>query len=554
MNIKCLALALLLCCSVLPGAADKMSLPDSLVSIDNIYVYSLTEPDKAQDILDRLRELNDDRLAFDYEMDWAQGDLYFNTGKYRLASYYFERVLTHEKIKTNRHFRMGLLSTMLECYRMNNNMEKTMETAIELLQITEEDGIREESGRAYQYMGEVFFGRKDSTQASHYFNKAEQELKAAAHIPYLYHFYIMYANLLAKENKNEQALILIRKAAEIVEQVAADPNMFPEGYEAFEISRFNAFAAEILARNGRYTEAETYYKAFMELHLDELSENKIAIVPYLLRSERYEEAIRFSLEREAYLRAHTDTIGDNMMAVKHFLATAYHQTGQNNKAIAYLEQALQLQEEINSRQLRSASEELVVIYETEKKDAALQKREAEARLHHSLLLGLSGITLLAVIILIITIRNYRNVKKNNRLMANRIKEIQRIREAQEKAAEEKNINKETQLFTRLEKLMHEDKLYRNPACNREMIMKRLGIDKHTLLETQRTNGIDSLTEYINSFRLQESIQLLETQPALSIEQIATQAGFGSARTLQRQFKDKYNMSPGAYRKYSSSTN
>lgn len=527
---------------------QKSNLPDSLVTIENVYVYCLTEPDKAQQIIDQLRILNDDKLAFDYEMDWAQADLYFNTGKYRLASYYFERVQEYEKVKNNRNFLMGLLSTMVECYRMNNNLEKTMETAIRLLAITEADNIRQETGRAYQYMGDVFFARKDRQQAEKYFEMAEQQLKTSGNIPYLYHFYMTYANMLAKANQYAQALEVVRKAGQIVNEVAADPLMMPEGYGSYEQSRFHAFAAEILAKNGITAEAANYYKTFMSLDMGHLTENKIWIVPYLLAIKKYDEAIAISHEREDNLRQHTDTIGDNMLAVKSFLATAYNGLGLKDKAIENLKQQLAIKEELRSKQLSSATQELAVIYETEKKDAALKENEAEAKFHRSLLFAMSVISLLALVIMGITIRNQKNTKKNNRLMAKQIKEMQLIKWVQNESDNEISSIGELDMFAKLEKLMRHDKLYREPMCNRELIMSRLDIDKNTLLELQHANNIENLPDYINGFRLEEAICLLEKDTSLSIEEIAKQAGFGSSRSLQRQFKDKYNMSPGEYRK------
>lgn len=498
--------------------------------------------------IDQLRILNDDKLAFDYEMDWAQADLYFNTGKYRLASYYFERVQEYEKVKNNRNFLMGLLSTMVECYRMNNNLEKTMETAIRLLAITEADNIKEETGKAYQYMGDVFFARKDRQQAEKYFEMAEQQLKTSGNIPYLYHFYMTYANMLAKNIQYPQALDVVRKAGQIVEQVAADPLMMPEGYDSYEQSRFHAFTAEILAKNGKTAEAANYYKTFMSLDMGRFTENKILIVPYLLAIKKYDEAIAYVLEREDNLRQHTDTIGDNMLAVKSYLATAYDGLGLKDKAIENQKQQLAIKEELRSKQLSSATQELAVIYKTEKKDAALKETEAEAKFHRSLLFALSIISILALVIMAITIRHQKNTKKNNKLMAKQIKDMRTVKESHNELYSSGSTSEESNIFVKLESLMKRDKLYRDTMCNRELIMNRLGIDKNSLLELQHNNNMESLPNYINGFRLDEAISLLDKDSSLSIEEIAKQVGFGSLRSLQRQFKDKYNMSPGEYRK------
>ena len=152
-------------------------------------------------------------------------ELYFNTPKYRLASYYFEKVQGYEEVKTNRELLMGLLSTMLECYRMNNDLEKTMKTALYLLEIAEKDGRKDEVGRAYLFMAEVLYEYKDKGQAEKYFELAEQMLEKAENIHYRYHFYISYANTLIKDGQYTRALDIIAKAKDILPDVATDSYM-----------------------------------------------------------------------------------------------------------------------------------------------------------------------------------------------------------------------------------------------------------------------------------------------------------------------------------------
>jgi len=551
--MRCIRIKLLLIGIFLLGkaffvSAQESNLPDSLVTIENTYVFSLSEPQKAQQIIDRLRQLNDDKLAFDYEMDWAQGDLYFNTAKYRLASFYFEKTLGYEEVKSNRKFLMGLLSTMLECYRMKNDLEKTMETALRLLKITEADDIKEETGRAYMFMAEVFHTHGDEAQTKKYYDLAEQNLEEAGHTAYLYHFYMSYANTLAKGGEYAKALEIVYKAEKILPEVATDPYMMNEGYGEYEYCRFKAFATNILAKCGKTEKAREYYREFMSEDMGHIIENKILIVPYLLTAEKYNEAIAIAHEREEKLRLQADTIGDDMLAVKRYLSTAYNVIGMKDEAINYLRQELTIEEKLRSRLLNTATQELAVIYDTQKKDAELKEKEADVKFHRSLVFALSIISLLAIIIMVITIRNQRNTKRNNRLMAKQIKEMQVLRESQARLCEDDNAIEETSLFSQLERLMKYDKLYRDPVCNRELIINKLNIDKNTLLELQHANDIENLPDYINGFRLEEAIRLLDREKDLSIEQIAKQAGFGSSRSLQRQFKDKYNMSPGEYRK------
>ncbi len=516
------------------------SLPDSLITIENVYVFSISNPEKSQAIIDRLREVGDEKLALPFELDWAQADLFFNTSKFRLASFYYEKVKEYEEVKSNRKFQMGLLSTLLECYRNNNDLEKTMKTALNLLKIAEEETLKDEMGRSYMYMADVFYAHKDKVQAHKYYELAESLLQEAGNIHYLYQFYISYAGILFSEGLYKEALEKVIKGGELLPDVAADPYMTNEGYDDFEYCRFNAFAANVYMKSGEIAKAQASYEDFLTREMSSLVENKILIVPYLLTIKAYKEALSIAHEREKQLRQQTDTIGDNMISVKNYLYTAYYGLGDKERAIAALNEQLAIAEQLRTRQLNTETQELAVIYETEKKEVALQQKVAEADWHKKLSYTSLAVILLVLVILFILLYIQRNTEKQNRLMVKQIKDMQAYRLKQEEESET--------LFSKLKKLMEKDYLYRNSSCSREMILEKLGIDRNCLLQLLHENKIISLPDFINEYRLQEAIGLLEQNPEMNLEEIATTVGFGTLRSFQRQFKNNYNMSPSEYRK------
>ncbi|MCL2511178.1 MAG: helix-turn-helix transcriptional regulator, partial [Bacteroidales bacterium] len=54
-------------------------------------------------------------------------------------------------------------------------------------------------------------------------------------------------------------------------------------------------------------------------------------------------------------------------------------------------------------------------------------------------------------------------------------------------------------------------------------------------------------EYINDLRLDEAKRLLDNSD-LTIESIALDCGFNTSRTFYNQFRERYRMTPAAYRK------
>jgi AraC-like DNA-binding protein len=53
--------------------------------------------------------------------------------------------------------------------------------------------------------------------------------------------------------------------------------------------------------------------------------------------------------------------------------------------------------------------------------------------------------------------------------------------------------------------------------------------------------------FINHLRLDEAKRLLDNTP-LTIETIACECGFTTSSTFYRQFRDRYQITPAAYRK------
>lgn len=53
--------------------------------------------------------------------------------------------------------------------------------------------------------------------------------------------------------------------------------------------------------------------------------------------------------------------------------------------------------------------------------------------------------------------------------------------------------------------------------------------------------------YLQSIRLNQAVGLLEDLDK-DLDEVAQEAGFINARSMQRAFKEKYSMTPGQYRR------
>lgn len=103
------------------------------------------------------------------------------------------------------------------------------------------------------------------------------------------------------------------------------------------------------------------------------------------------------------------------------------------------------------------------------------------------------------------------------------------------------------LYANLQKLMEQEKIYRDPNLSRDIVVARLGTSKKVFLEVLQRNINMNFIDYINTYRLSDAINLLQ-ESEYTNETIAAEVGFGSVNTFYRQFRSKYGCSPAEYKK------
>lgn len=172
----------------------------------------------------------------------------------------------------------------------------------------------------------------------------------------------------------------------------------------------------------------------------------------------------------------------------------------------------------------------------------------EKRINTMRLLGLGSVTLLLLILLGVAYRNTLMERKRNRLLVERLHEYDRATQsALSLASETCDHEAGNSEIARLERFMVSERPYTNPALSRKELSEFMGIPQEALAQLIRSERDCSVHSYINSFRLEEARRILDTDSKESITDIAVRLGFGTARTLQRAFKERFDMTPSQYR-------
>lgn len=183
--------------------------------------------------------------------------------------------------------------------------------------------------------------------------------------------------------------------------------------------------------------------------------------------------------------------------------------------------------------------DLTVLYRTE-------LDQEQRRAHGFRMFAFGSVIVLLVILLLVTLHHAAREKKRVRLLVERLKSLDRAAETAGHTEPEKE-GAELTAMGLLDSYMEKERPYTNPMLSRKELAEQAGLTQDALGKLIRSEKGVSVRTYINSFRLEEARKILGSDSTEGIAEMAVRLGFGTARTLQRAFRERYDMSPTQYR-------
>ncbi|MDQ0641821.1 AraC-like DNA-binding protein [Pedobacter sp. W3I1] len=118
-----------------------------------------------------------------------------------------------------------------------------------------------------------------------------------------------------------------------------------------------------------------------------------------------------------------------------------------------------------------------------------------------------------------------------------------VRYANKKIAKEQAIT----LTERLQKIILEEELYKNPDLKLNELAKKINISGHQLSQLLNDNLGKSFAAYINEFRINEACELIANDKGIKLEAIGYEVGFNSKSTFYTTFKKHKQTTPMHYK-------
>jgi len=124
-----------------------------------------------------------------------------------------------------------------------------------------------------------------------------------------------------------------------------------------------------------------------------------------------------------------------------------------------------------------------------------------------------------------------------------------ITEKKEKYASKKiNEEEEEELLSKIETVLKEEQLYKDPNLTLTQLSKKIHVRSHLISQLLNDNLHKNFPNFINEYRIEAAKKLLITDKHLKMEVIAESCGFNSTSTFYTAFKNITNTTPGKYAK------
>lgn len=573
-------------------ASEDEPLPDSLLTEDYLYEYTFTDFDKARSIIGEMRR----RKKLDpYRLDIAEGDLYFNTGRYRQGLRYYERAFESDAVRESDAEYMDVLHRMISSYDCLHDEERQTECTELLLRKARACNNTAMESVALFNMGKMLCYQEDKERG---FGLMRKAIALMEHSDYKYRYdnlrydYHTLLVLLQRDGRFEEAVGVLDDLERVIGS-ASDGVPSIHGLYEKERKTLLAQRAVLFGQLGRYDDADRAYREWAEIG-GAYAKDDYLIMPYLMGRRRYDEVIRLCGLRERFLVEQCDTVNYHMMTIKRMQGQAYEACGDYKRAAACFAALAVLTDSLKRREQRSAAMDMAIANDVYEKESLLDAKNTQLRIRNILLVSVSSVMLLLIALSWRSLYYKYIIRRKNRAMVGAVAGMlaykERLLHAGGQAgedmwkispplqtstgdsvdrdtdgcpAEEDNTpgggmqarvgeavsgRKELELFGQLDRKINEQRLFRNPGLAREDLMRLINVSKNQIAPIIQAGTGTNLAGYLNGLRMEYAARMLIHYPEYTVNAIAQEAGIPNLSSFHRLFKKHFGMTPSEFRK------
>lgn len=580
-------------------AQPAVSVPDSLMSEDGVYYYMFTAPEKSKYIMSYLRKEGQDKEGNKLsalDLDYLEGDMYYNTGQPITAIHFYERALAVAEKQQNPAEMFDLMHRLISSFDQKGDINGKVEMARKMRHKAEECHNKVMVSVAMFELGSTLCTQGKRDTGLKMMLEANMVMEANDYKHKYDNLRYQYETLVLEFRKaqdNKQALAMCEKLKGVIGKY--DKGVKPMEYETegHELL-YQSLVAPVYSRMGRSQDAENAYKRFNELKA--LTGNKSrAMFTYLYESGRYGDLLKQARELEAKSKERNDTINQGYASLVKYMAMAQIKTGDYRNAALNYQRLLALRDSLNLREFQSQALQYATLYDVEKSEAQAKYYSERSRIYGVV----AAFAILGLVVLLISmyrvVKMNRAMKQKNVILARTIGELSKAQSetslamsqsmkavshdvpatdatTEESAPaevpeEDVDVNIEGagddeddepmgvepaeandddhHRFMSIEHEIISRRLYAS-NLNREQLIKELGIPRAQFAALFRAYAGESYPKYMNRLRLREAVRILQESPQYTIDAVAAECGM-SRQLFYLLFKEKYGITPTEFR-------
>ncbi|MGN0236902.1 MAG: helix-turn-helix domain-containing protein [Lepagella sp.] len=400
-------------------------------------------------------------------------------------------------------------------------------------------------------LSSIYFTTKEASGYT-YALEAYSRAKKANELPSMYVTACNIANYLYNQQKFTEALKYLKEGEEIAETLKMES----------EKSYLYSFYGDIYKSLKQPKEAEEYYKkSFGDLpetsNYDKIYA-RICYAQYLMDQSRFDESTR---NLEETLRLSDEyKISIFNTEVYYYLSICYEYMGDISKA---LENYKKYNESYQRQVTEAKAKEFALLdlrYRiAEEKSINASQRMALIQRNWIIVAVAAALVLLIIAGIMAYLRTRKKMRLNKETVSRYLEALETERELRARLEEALNHkpasapsgltdDKQSELFTRFNRMMTDEKIYRNSDLSLEKAAEMLNTNRTYLSQVVNEQSGLSFPVYINSFRLKEAIELLSNpdndEP---LKNICFSVGFSTTSAFYTLFRQKTGMAPSVFR-------
>lgn len=295
---------------------------------------------------------------------------------------------------------------------------------------------------------------------------------------------------------------------------------------------------------GEQLDSVAYYTNIYSDHSQDYLINQVSFLYSMLKDD-----FKTAQEKAEWLISYADYTSNITLKSDAYykLATLYQKKGNYEQAVEFYKDFNTYNDTVNliasTRQLNMMNKTLNL------NELQWDKEKAEARnLYFAI-----GLALVLIICCLMVVYSNK-LKHRNLMLCHQVEEYARQHDemlSMKSASVECRLSakKDVPLFDKIEKLMHDEKLFCLPNFSRDSLAEKLGTNRTYVSDSIKNGYGKPFTEYLSDLRLTEAVKIIERKPNLGLTSISEQVGYTTYSTFLRSFTKRYGITPADYIKF-----